>query len=183
MGDDAYFGRNNAKEKRPVELIPSEGDETVAKTQRVEEPAEEKTEPMQEDPIMAPTNRAQSSVAPFPGRRAPTQYYQSTQDAPSNVWNGPVRRNRVDQGVFTSARRPRYPNVFRPYGHNTRDRVVGRRAYTFMTNEGYAAEVVESRPVPSLIPSTATLGQGGAPSVLHHVPSLQRGSGHWLLAS
>lgn len=95
-------------------------------------------------------------------------------------WDGPVRRRRPNEGAWTGAPRPSWPKVFRPYGNNTRERVVGQRRHTYMTNQGYAKEIVESRPVPPLLPPTATLGQSGAPAVLRSVPNLGRGNHHWL---
>ena len=60
------------------------------------------------------------------------------------------------KGAYTNAARPQYPKVFRPYGNNTRDRVVGFRKYTRMHHLGYDAEVVESRPVPPCVPDPIT---------------------------
>jgi hypothetical protein len=97
-----------------------------------------------------------------------------------NHWWGPVRRRTNREGAWTGATRPTYPKVFRPFGNNTRERVVGHRTYTGMNHLGYAKEIVESRPSPPFLPPTATLGQSGAPSVLQDVPALRRGNHHWL---
>ena len=86
-----------------------------------------------------------------------------------------------NQGAYTGAPRAPYPKVFRPYGSNTRQRVVGDRSHiTHMHHLGYAKGIVESKPVPPLLPSHAPLGQSGAPSVLHGVAALRPGPAHLL---
>lgn len=84
------------------------------------------------------------------------------------------------RGVWTGARRAPYPPIHRPYTSNTRQHVVGKRAYTGMSHLGYDADVVQSKPVAPLIPEGSALGQQGAPEILRHVPSLRAGPGHYL---
>lgn len=89
-----------------------------------------------------------------------------------------------NQGAFTGNPRPAYPKVFRPFGHNTRQRVVGdRSSVTRMHHLGYAKGIVESVPVPPLLSSSASLGQSGAQAINRHVSALHRGSGHLLFTS
>lgn len=90
----------------------------------------------------------------------------------------PARRD-GRRGAYTGLTRPRYPKVFRPYGTNQRERLVGKRP-TGMHTYGYDKEIVESRPVPAFLPTHAPLGQSGASAVTAHIPAFQPGSGHWL---
>lgn len=92
---------------------------------------------------------------------------------------GAPRKKGTKYGVYTGARRVPYPKVFRPYGNNTRERVVGRRP-TGMHTMGYDKNLVGSHPVPPLLPSTAIIGQRGAPTVTTAVAALKPGRGHWL---
>lgn len=93
-------------------------------------------------------------------------------------------KQRSNVGAYTGAPRPKYPTVFRPYGHNTRQRVVGDRSgVTRMHTMGYAKGIVESLPTSSLFPSThCSLGQSGAPAVMAHVPACRTGSTHVLFS-
>lgn len=89
-----------------------------------------------------------------------------------------------NQGAFTGNPRPAYPKVFRPFGPNTRQRVVGdRSSVTRMHHLGYAKGIVESVPVPPLLSSSASLGQSGAQAVNRHVSALHKGSRHLLFTS
>ena len=92
-------------------------------------------------------------------------------------------KRQPNRGAYTNAERPKYPRVFRPYGSNTRERVVGFRKYTRMHHLGYDAEVVESRPVAPLISPQAALGQSGAPSITSRIPALRPGSHHCLFTT
>lgn len=93
-------------------------------------------------------------------------------------------KQRSNVGAYTGAPRPKYPTVFRPYGSNTRQRVVGDRSgVTRMHTMGYAKGIVESLPTSSLFPSThCSLGQSGAPAVMAHVPACRTGSTHVLFS-
>ena len=92
----------------------------------------------------------------------------------------PWRREML-RGPWTGARRPKEPVTYRPYGHNTRRTILGdRSAITGMRQHGYAKEIVESRPVPPLFPSSGPCGQSGAPSVLSSIPALRPGPQHML---
>ena len=124
-----------------------------------------------------PVTQPAVGVPPIVETKLPNQ--PKTEEDP-DFWWGPVRRHTCYEGAWTGAARPKYPKVFRPYGSNTRERVVGKRTFTGMTNLGYATEIVESRPSPPFLPPSATLGQSGAPSVLRNVSALGRGNHHWL---
>lgn len=88
-----------------------------------------------------------------------------------------------NRGAYTNAPRPAYPKVFRPYGHNTRQRVVGDRSHiTHMHHGGYAKGIVESLSTSSLLTPHAALGQSGAPSLLAHIPALRAGPSHLLFS-
>ena len=89
-------------------------------------------------------------------------------------------RRKPNVGAYTGAQRPSYPNVFRPYGHNTRDTVVGFRRHTHMHHGGYDKAVVGSRPTPPLLSPHAALGQSGAEGIQSFVPALRPGEHHWL---
>ena len=97
---------------------------------------------------------------------------------PNHMRIRPIRRD-GRRGAYTGLTRPKYPRVFRPYGINQRERLIGRRP-TGMHTTGYAKEIVESRPVPPFLPTHAALGQSGTSAVTSHIPALQPGSGHWL---
>lgn len=86
----------------------------------------------------------------------------------------------TDRGVWTGARRAPYPKIFRPYTSNTRKHIVGNRRFTGMHHYGYDADIVQSKPVPPLIPEGSRLANEGAPEILRHIPSLRAGSGHYL---
>lgn len=87
-------------------------------------------------------------------------------------------------GAYTGAPRVPYPKVFRPFGSNTRQRVVGDRSHiTHMTHLGYAKGIVESKPVPPLLPPHAPLGTRGTSAVNSGVPALRPGSHHLLFAT
>lgn len=85
------------------------------------------------------------------------------------------------KGAWTGARRAPYPPIFRPYTSNTRRHIVGNRKFTGMTHLGYHADIVESKPVPPLIPEGSRLATEGCPEVLKHVPNLKDGKHHYLL--
>ena len=98
-------------------------------------------------------------------------------------WDHPCtlpKPSRAGVGAWTGARRAPYPPIFRPFTANTRQHVVGRRRFTAMGHYGYDASVVESKPVPPLIPAGSRLANEGCPEVLRHVPSLRPGPGHYL---
>lgn len=93
----------------------------------------------------------------------------------------PLRRRRPNEGAWTGAKRPRYPNIHRPFGNNTRATIVGNRSrITRMNTLGYDQDIVRSHPVPPLIPPHASLGQRGAPEVVSGIRALQPGTHHWL---
>lgn len=89
-------------------------------------------------------------------------------------------RGKERLGAWTGARRAPYPPIFRPYTSNTRRHIVGHRKFTGMNHLGYDADVVESKPVPPLVPPGSRLAQEGCPEVLRHVPSLRAGPHHYL---
>lgn len=155
-------------EKRPRE---SDDLTTETKSQTLEATEAEAT-----STTILPTTPALSATTGTVGGNTTQPAVMPTNDE----WLGPVRRRNNRQGAWTGATRPTYPKVFRPFGTNTRERVVGNRSFTGMHHLGYATEIVESRPSPPLIPPTAALGQSGAPSVLRDIPALRRGSHHWL---
>ena len=93
-------------------------------------------------------------------------------------------KRRPNEGAYTGAPRPAYPKVFRPFGSNTRQRVVGDRSrMTHMHHLGYAKGIVESKPVPPLLSPQATLGQSGAASITSRIPALRSGPSHLLFSS
>ena len=145
-------------------------------------PSQETPEAVPLDPTTTTTttttetdlDETQMSAAEDPTNTRSTLYYRD--------FTKPWKRH-PDRGAYTNADRPKYPRVFRPYGSNTRERVVGFRKYTRMHHLGYDAEVVESRSVPPLLSPQAALGQSGAPSITSRIPALRPGSHHCLFAT
>lgn len=84
-------------------------------------------------------------------------------------------------GDFTGAPRPTYPQFFRKYGRNTRD-TVGYRD-TGVWDNRYDADIVQSRPSPALVPTSAVSAFRGSAPVLQGVTALEPGSDHWLFAT
>ena len=96
------------------------------------------------------------------GRYRPTAYAPRDRSVAPNF----VPRREPRRGPYTGAARPDGPRVFRRFGNNTRSRVMPFRRYTHMSEDGFEGDVVGSQPVPSFLPSTATLGQSGSEAVL-----------------
>lgn len=142
--------------------------------------------------VVLATQESQSQGQPQPQREAldidndTSMRSDTTQLEGSTLYyrdfSKPWKRN-PHHGAYTNAPRPKYPKVFRPYGHNTRETVVGFRKHTRMNHLGYDAEIVESRAVAPLISPSATLGQSGAPSITSRIPALRPGSHHCLFAA
>lgn len=84
------------------------------------------------------------------------------------------------RGVWTGARRAPYPVIHRPYTSNTRRHIVGHRKFTHMNHYGFDADVVESKPVPPLIPEGSRLAQEGCPEICRQVPGFRPGKNHYL---
>lgn len=144
------------------------------------------------DPVGIRANHPPTAQTPAPIDVDATQMdTDSTPSTPRNTrytphyyrdFTKPWKRD-PKKGAWTNAPRPEYPTVFRPYGSNTRDRVVGFRKYTRMHHLGYDAEVVESRAVPPFIAPSAALGQSGAPSITSHIAALRPGPHHFLFTT
>lgn len=117
------------------------------------------------------------------GRFRPTGYAPQDRDRAPNF----VPRREPRRGPYTGAARPDYPRVNRKFGENTRQRVMPFRRYTHMRESGYADDIVGSQSVPSLLPSTAALGQSGSEAVLaasglaRTLGPGRRGAAHYLL--
>lgn len=95
--------------------------------------------------------------------------YRPTAHCPRDRHEAPhfVPRREHNRGPLTGAARCEGPRVNRKYGENTRSRVMPFRRYTHMSaQDGFAADVVGSEPLPSFIPSHAALGQSGSSAVL-----------------
>lgn len=98
-------------------------------------------------------------------------------------WTKPWKQQ-PNRGAYTGAPRAPYPRVHRPFGANTRQRVVGDRSHiTHMRHGGYGTGIVESKSVPPLLAPHATLGQSGAASLTSAVPAFRPGSAHLLFTS
>lgn len=88
---------------------------------------------------------------------------------------------KASKGRYTGAPRAPYPTIHRPYGTNTRERIVGKRDTGIYDNRYYGKNLIGSSEGPSsFIPSNAVLGQGGCSTITSHVPALKAGGDHWL---
>lgn len=128
-----------------------------------------------------------SSVSSSPALVVPARPKRPAPKPPGTMgdrdYTKPWKRH-PNEGAYTGNPRPRYPTVFRPYGSNTRQRVVGdRSSVTRMHHLGYAKGIVESLSVPPLLAPSAPLGQSGSAAVNHAVPALRRGAAHLLFTS
>lgn len=113
-----------------------------------------------------------------------TLYKESLLDAETEgAYRGPARMGCAPKkGTITGLNRPSYPKVHRRFGHNTRETVIGLRDTGVLDNR-YDKNLVQSHPVPSIIPSSAVLGQDAAPSLLAGIRALEPGAHHWLFGS
>lgn len=89
----------------------------------------------------------------------------------------PPRKESSRRGVWTGAVRAPYPPVFRPYGNNTRETVLGKRD-TGMNWYGYDKGIVGSKPVAPLFPYDTALAGQGAATVVRNIPALRPGPHH-----
>lgn len=89
-------------------------------------------------------------------------------------------RLRPSRGILTGARKAPYPQIHRPFGTNTRQHVVGRRDTGIWDNRYYGANLIGSSESQAFVPANASLGQGGAPSVVRGIRAFQPGAHHWL---
>lgn len=136
--------------------------------------------PRRGDKYNTPTYRRDFGPDPFgPANR--TQYIDTRgADGDGRDDSLPWKR-KPNEGAYTGAPRPSYPRMFRPFGSNTRQRVVGDRSgITHMHHTGYAKGIVESVPSQPLLPSHSTLGQSGAAAVNHGIAALRAGPSHYL---
>ena len=98
-------------------------------------------------------------------------------------YRGPARMGRpAHVGDLTGCARPPYPQVHRRFGRNTRATVVGLRDTGVLDNR-YDKNLVQSHPVPPVIPASAVLGQNAAPSLLAGIRAFEPGAHHWLFGS